>query len=171
MRVKIIFLSLEIPKNIPQEEKDYIQQELESLKKICEEFATFTSNLFARFRVIFYSSVIKKMLVDLTEKRTPPTLILRLNKDNNLYIVPAVDRIILIYGINFSQTTDNSLARVILQELEESKRHVRNTIETKYFPDYSRPPADLKDLEPNPKNFSNGFVTFSILFFTNRSLC
>jgi hypothetical protein len=38
---------------------------------------------------------------------------------------------------------------------------VKNTIESKYYPDTGKPPNDLKDIEKNPKGFSNGFVTYS----------
>lgn len=101
------------------------------------------------------------MFVDLMEKQNPSSFVMKLNKDNYLYVVPAVDKIILAFGINFQQKTDMSLAKVFLQELEDAKRHVRNTIEAKYFPDYSKPPSELKDIEQNYKQYSNGIITFS----------
>ena len=101
------------------------------------------------------------MMNDLIEKQNPSSLIIKLNKDNNLYVVPMVDKIILVFGINFQQKTDQSLARVLMQEMEDAKRHVRNTIEAKCYPDYTRPPSELKDIENNYKQFSNGFIAFS----------
>ena len=101
---------------------------------------------------------------DLIEKKNPSSLVIKMNKDNNLYAVPMVDKVILIFGINFQQRTDMSLARVALQELEDAKRHVKNSIEAKYYPDYSRPPSELKDIESNYKQFSNGFISFSKKF-------
>src|SRR5689334_12141882 len=98
--------------------------ENELLKKELEQYATATSILFSKFRIIFCSSVIKQMNLDLIEKRNPSHIILKLNHDNILYIIPAVDKVILVYGINFSQKTDIALARVFLLELSDAKRHV-----------------------------------------------
>jgi hypothetical protein len=85
------------------------------LKGECEEFAQATATLFSKFRVLYYSSVIKRMFADLNDKQNPSSFVMKLNKDNNLYVVPAVDKIILAYGVNFQQKTDMSLARVFLQ--------------------------------------------------------
>jgi hypothetical protein len=101
------------------------------------------------------------MFKELEEKKNPDPLTLRLNKDNILYIVPNVDKVILAFGINFSQSTDKSLARVFLQELEDTKRQVKSAVEPKYWNDTSKVPIELKDIEKDPKRFSNGFVLFS----------
>jgi hypothetical protein len=100
------------------------------------------------------------------DKQNPSHFTMKLNKDNNLYVIPAVDKIILAFGINFQQKTDMSLARVFLQELEDAKRHVRNTIEAKYYPDFTKPPNELKEIEQNFKQFSNGIITFSKYLFS-----
>lgn len=152
---------LEIPKDLPTEEKEKIMLDNEILKKDLEQYAVTTSNLFSRFRVIYYSSVIKKILSDLIEKKTPSNFILKLNNDNLMYILPMGEKVMVLFGINFSQKTDVSLARVFLQELDDSKRHVKNSVEAKFYPDYSRPPLELKDIEKNPKQFACGFISFS----------
>jgi hypothetical protein len=143
------------------EEKEYLMMENEKLKKDLEQVATATSVLFGKFRIIYYSSVIKKMVSELLEKKTPEIFTLKLNSNNILYLLPLQEKIMLLYGINFSQKTDISLARVFLQELEDSKRHVRNSVEAKYYPDYSRPPIELKDIEKNPKQYACGIISFS----------
>jgi len=104
------------------------------------------------------------MYVDLTEKKTLSPLVVKLNIDNLLYVIPSKDKISLFYGINFSQKTDVSLAKVFLQELKDSKRHVKNSIEADYYPDFSRPPLELKDIEKDFKQFSCGVISFSIFF-------
>jgi hypothetical protein len=70
----------------------------------------------------------------------------------------------LISGINFSKKTEISLAKVFLQVLKETKRHVKNSIESKYYLDYNRPPIELKDMEANPKQYAYGLISFSKLF-------
>jgi len=170
MKVKRIFIKLkilEIPKELSTKEKEGLMMENEVLKKELEEYATATSILFSKFRVLYYSSVIKKIVAELTQKKSPPVFTMKLNANNILYLLPMQEKIMLIYGINFSQKTDISLARVFLQELDDSKRHVRNSIEAKYYPDYSRPPIELKDIEKNAKQFACGIISFSkkIKFF------
>lgn len=133
----------------------------EILKKELEQYATSTATLFSRFRIIFCSSVIKQMNMDLLEKKTPAHFIMKLNHDNILYVIPSSDKVTLVYGINFSQKTDISLARVFLGELSDAKRHTKNAVEANNYPDFSKPPMELKDIESNAKQFSCGMISFS----------
>ena len=59
------------------------------------------------------------------------------------------------------------MARVFLQELEDTKRHLKNTVEAKYFPDTSKPPTEVEKLEKDPKRYSNGFVVISKTSFSS----
>ncbi len=84
---------------------------------------------------------------------------LRLNKDNMIYIIPTADKVSLSYGVNFSQSTDKSLARVFLQELVDTKRQFKSAVEPNWYD--NKVPIELKDIEKDAKKFSNGFVVFS----------
>lgn len=95
------------------------------------------------------------------ENKTPPSLILNTGHDNTIYIVPSQNKAIIYIGVDFNQKTDISLARVVLQELEDSKRHIRGVMEAKYFPDTSKAPGELSSLETNPTRFSCGIISFS----------
>lgn len=53
-----------------------------------EEFANITATLFSEFKVNFYSSVIRKMVSLIQEKKETKPFVLKLNIDNNLYVVP-----------------------------------------------------------------------------------
>jgi hypothetical protein len=68
-------------------------------------------------------------------------------------------------GINFGNKTDISLAKVILQETEDSKRHIRGVVEAKNYFDTSNPLSELSELEKDPKEFSCGFICFSKYLF------
>lgn len=132
------------------------------MKKELAEFSGLTANLFARFRVNLYKSVIEKTLLDIKSKNNPKVISLKLNRENNvLFLVPAKESLVLVYGLSFPDKTEEALARVFCQELDESKRHVRSLIEAKYYSDPLKPPMELKDVEPNPKRFASGFVSFS----------
>ena len=71
------------------------------------------------------------------------------------------DKISLAYGINFQQKTDKALARVFLQEIEDTKRHLKNTVEAKYYPDVNKPPTEVEKIEKDFKKYSNGFLVIS----------
>ena len=71
-----------------QEEKEKILFENEKLRKELEVFANNTATLFAEFKVNFYSSVIRKMVTLLQEKKEVKPVVMKLNIDNNLYVVP-----------------------------------------------------------------------------------
>jgi len=138
------------------------------MKKDVESYAKATATLFSEFKVNFYGSVIKKMVSLLEGKKETKYVKIILNNDNDLFVVPQGDKISLVYGINFQQATDKSIARVFLQEQEDTKRHVKNALEGKYYPELSKPPLEVKDICKDPK-YSNGFfvLTFFLKNFNN----
>lgn len=62
--------------------------------------------------------------------------------------------------MNFIDSKDQSLAKVFLQEIEDAKRQVKNSITAQYFPNILKAPNELLSIEKNPSRFSNGFLTF-----------
>ena len=66
------------------------------------------------------------MLKDIKEKKKPKTLVYHLNEKNVVHLVPLSDNLQLVYGIDFLQKTDQSLARVFLQELKEAEYFSKN---------------------------------------------
>jgi hypothetical protein len=62
--------------------------ENQKLKKELDEFANCTSKLFSEFKVNFYASVIRKNVILLQDKKEAKPLVLKLNVDNNLFVVP-----------------------------------------------------------------------------------
>lgn len=129
-------------------------------------YSTETAKLFSRFRINLYKSTIEKILRDVKANLNPSPVILKLNKENNaLFLVPIKDQLILIYGLSFPDKTEEALARNFCMELDDSKRHIKCSIEAKFYPDPSKAPLEVKDLESNPKRFSSGFVSFSMKFF------
>jgi hypothetical protein len=163
---KVILLdNLEIKKDLDIKEKEALVLENEKLRKDLEVFANNTASLFAKFRVLYYTSAIKKVLIEKKAKKHAPSLIININSDNLLYVVPSGESVLLYMGINFGNKTDISLAKVILQETEDSKRHIRGVVEAKNYFDPSKPPSELSELEKDPKRFSCGFICFSKYLF------
>jgi hypothetical protein len=85
--------------------------ENEILKKELHTYTTNASNLFGKFRVIFYTSVIKNTINEISKKSKPSYFSFKLNADNVLYVCSGDDKVTLIYGIHFSSKTDMSLAK------------------------------------------------------------
>jgi len=117
--------------------------------------------LISKFKVNFYGSTIKKTANMMIEKKPVSHFVIKLNHDNDLFIIPQTDKICLVYGLNLSQKTDKSLVRVFLQELEDAKRHVKNSIESKFFNETMKPPLELDGVEKNPEKYTCGLVTMS----------
>ena len=118
-----------------------------------ETFAKNAAEKMSTFRVKIYSYVFEKMLRDIKDKdkkNNPKKLVFHLNEKNVVHLVPLSDNLELVYGVDFLQNTDQSLARVFLQELKEAKNHVKNNI---------------MDID-NPKKYSNGLVVFNL--FVNK---
>ena len=142
---------------LSDEDKKKREEMLAELEKYAKE----TSEKFSKFRVQIYASVMDKMLLEVKEKKNPKLFSFFLNKDNLLHILPSNDRIQLIYGINFQQETDKSLAKIFLQELEEAKRHVRNCLDAKVYVETSNIPQYITKVD-QAKNYSNGLVVFDL---------
>ena len=105
------------------------------------------------------------MLKDIKEKKKPKTLFYHLNEKNVVHLVPLSDNLQLVYGIDFLQKTDQSLARVFLQELKEAKNHVKNCIAGNVYVELAEVPKNIMDID-NPQNYSNGLVVFNL--FVNK---
>ena len=149
-------------KNMTDEEKEKFDEERKSIRQELDKFAKETAEKLSNFRVRIYASVLDKMLNEVINKKNPKTLKFHLNDKNVLYVIPSTDRIQLLYGIDFLQTTDQSLARIFLLELKEVKNHVRNCIDAKVYTETSEFPKQFKDSEEEPQNFSNGLCMFDL---------
>ena len=149
-------------KKLTEEEKKKKKEEekplREELKKISKEAAEKLST----FRIKYYSSLLDKMLLEVKEGKKLKSFEINLNSTNKLYILPSSDRIQLIYGIDFTQSTDVSLASIFCQELKEAKRHVKNCIDAKcYVKNDDNIPNSIMNLA-RVENFSNGLVVFDL---------
>ena len=150
-----------LSKDLDSEEKKNLAYENELLKKELITYSQETSKLFAKFRVNLYRSVIEKLLKEIKDKKKPEPIVLKLNNgDNNLFLVPFPDQLILCYGLSFPDKTEEALAKVFCQELDECKRHVKSAIEAKFYSDPSKCPLEIKDIVQNPKRFTSGYVSF-----------
>ena len=112
-------------KNMTDEEKDKFDEERKPLRAELDKFAKQTAEKLSNFRVRIYSYVLEKMLKAVKEKKKVKPIVFHLNEKNVVHVTPLSDNVQLVYGIDFLQKTDQSLARVFLQELKEAKNHLK----------------------------------------------
>jgi actin related protein 2/3 complex subunit 2 len=90
--------------------------------------------------------------------------VIRTVPDEPVYLLPRVDRVIVIFHLAFSEPTDRAIGRVVAQELTEANRQVNNAppcswserdapLELKGFPGVPKPSTDERSI---------GFVSFSV---------
>ena len=153
-------------KKMSEEEKEKFDEDRKEIRAELDKFAKTTAEKLSTFRVKIYSYALEKMLKDVKDnKKTVKPLDFHLNEKNIVHMVPLKDNVMLVYGVDFQQKTDQSLARVFLQELKEAKNHVKNCINGNVYVELDETPKNIMQVD-NPKNYSNGLVVFNL--FVNK---
>ena len=157
------------PKDLTEEQEEKFLEDRKAIRAELETFAKNAAEKMSTFRVKIYSYVFEKMLRDIKDKdknkKNPKKLAFHLNEKNVVHLVPLSDNLELVYGVDFLQNTDQSLARVFLQELKEAKNHVKNCINCNVYVELAEVPKNIMDID-NPKKYSNGLVVFNL--FVNK---
>ena len=157
------------PKDLTEEQEEKFLEDRKAIRAELETFAKNAAEKMSTFRVKIYSYVFEKMLRDIKDKdkdkKNPKKLVFHLNEKNVVHLVPLSDNLELVYGVDFLQNTDQSLARVFLQELKEAKNHVKNCINCNVYVELAEVPKNIMDID-NPKKYSNGLVVFNL--FVNK---
>ena len=153
-------------KKMSEEEKEKFDEDRKEIRAELDKFAKTTAEKLSTFRVKIYSYALEKMLKDVKDnKKTVKPLDFHLNEKNIVHMVPLKDNVMLVYGVDFQQKTDQSLARVFLQELKEAKNHVKNCINGNVYVELDETPKNIMQVD-NPKKYSNGLVVFNL--FVNK---
>ena len=153
-------------KKMSEEEKEKFDEDRKEIRAELDKFAKTTAEKLSTFRVKIYSYALEKMLKDVKDnKKTVKPLDFHLNEKNIVHMVPLKDNVMLVYGVDFQQKTDQSLARVFLQELKEAKNHVKNCINGNVYVELDETPKNIMQID-NPKKYSNGLVVFNL--FVNK---
>ena len=159
------YLSLKKTKKMSDEEKEKVDEEKNKLFPELDKFAKVTAEKLSNFRVKIYSYVLEKMLKAVKEKKQVKPIVFHLNEKNVVHVTPLSDNVQLVYGIDFLQKTDQSLAKVFLQELKEAKNHVKNCVPVNVYVETDEVPKNIIEID-HPKKYSNGLVVFNL--FVNK---
>ena len=148
-----------------EEDKEKFDEERKEIRAELDKFAKDTAEKLSTFRVKIYSYALEKMLKEVKDKKTVKPLAFHLNEKNLVHMVPLKDNVMLVYGVDFQQPTDQSLARVFLQELKEAKNHVKNCVAGNVYVELDETPKNIMQVD-SPKKYSNGLVVFNL--FVNK---
>lgn len=83
-------------------------------------------------------------------------------KGESMFVCPSATKVVVIFLVDFPDTTDKALAKVFLQEFMEAKRVVTNAPPVSYFP--KEPPAELASIVASLKISPDavGFISFAL---------
>ena len=153
-------------KKMTDEEKEKFDEERKPIREELDKFAKETAEKLSCFRIKIYSYVLEKMLQDVKDgKKDIKPLVFHLNEKNLVHVIPLKDNVELVYGVDFIQQTDQSLAKVFLQELKEAKNHVKNCVPVNVYVETDEVPKNIIEID-HPKKYSNGLVVFNL--FVNK---
>jgi hypothetical protein len=73
------------------------------------------------------------------------------------------DKVIVVFSINFEDAIDQSLSRIMLHEMQESRKIVKQSASINYHKDSTKlPPGYLSELGVNPDLANCGLITFTL---------
>lgn len=85
----------------------------------------------------------------------------RIRNDTTVYVVPAKDRIVFIYTMDYPDKAENCIARVFMQEFEACKRRIGKAPPVSFS---VNPPRELQDhFGIEESNVNLGYISFAIL--------
>eukprot|EP01016_Furgasonia_blochmanni_P009708 TRINITY_DN14033_c0_g2_i3.p1 TRINITY_DN14033_c0_g2~~TRINITY_DN14033_c0_g2_i3.p1 ORF type:complete len:426 (+),score=88.53 TRINITY_DN14033_c0_g2_i3:64-1341(+) len=127
--------------------------------KVAERLAAFKRNFFASpFERIFELGIKKQIKpVDKCEFST--------HKNERIFIIPSNDQVAVFYALNFEEVTDRTLADLILNELEEAKKHVKNAFSVNKSVEGKTPEILTKEFPKSEflqRKYLNGFISLSL---------
>ena len=151
-----------VKKSMDEETAAKVRAENETIREKREVVAEEIASKIAKFKNDFLSAPIRKAMVASAGSEVIAPIEVPYRLDEKYWVVmPTKGEVIVFFSINFKNTTDMSLARVMLLEFQDSQRKVKTapnvTFHDKEFPlDVSRAfPGSEKE------QYSNGAISFS----------
>lgn len=100
----------------------------------------------------------------LVAKKSEGMPIMRIDyrKTESIFVCPSATKVIVIFLVDFIDSTDKALAKVFLQEFMEAQRSVRTAPPVSYYP--KDPPSELASIASSIKYNSDaaGFLSFAL---------
>lgn len=88
----------------------------------------------------------------------PAPAVLSFRKNETIYVCPSAGKVVVVFFVDFVDSTDQALARVFLQEFVEAQRTVRSAPPVSYS---REPPREIASLVKSYNPEAAGFISFA----------
>jgi actin related protein 2/3 complex subunit 2 len=154
---------IKTPGGASDEEKSKIKEDNALVKVKLAEFADEIAEKWCRFKSDFMGAPIRKALLDIKEENKENYLIEIPYRRNEKYWIKKMDDNALIYfSINFTDATDIALAKIMCNELKDSKKISSQAVSVNYYPKIDGSSDIMAELKVDPKKSSCGVISFSL---------
>lgn len=154
---------IKTPADATEEEKAKIKEDNAEVKKKLEEFAIQVGEKWCKFKSDFMGAPIRKALKEVLEdsKETYTTEI-PYRKDDKYWIKKGENNAVFYFAVHFTDITDMALARIMCNELKDSKKAISQAVSVTYFQKIDPSIDVLNELKVNEKYASCGIVSFAL---------
>ena len=146
-----------------EEEANAIRAKNEEIRKDRETQASKIADRFASFKRDFLGAPIWKAMQAVINKTAPPKPCqVDYRKDERFWVFGSATDVAVTFEVNFHGVEDQSLARIFLLELNDSKRNVQNAPGVMYHD--KQFPENVTRVFPGAikTRTSNGSITFQV---------
>lgn len=151
------------PEGASDDEKNRIKEENALMKVKLAELADEVADKWSRFKSDFMGAPIRKALLDIKEENKENYLIEVPYRRSEKYWVKKIDLNALIYfSVNFTDPTDIALAKIMCNELKDSKKISTQAVSVNYYPKIDESSDVMAELNVDPKKSSCGVIAFSL---------
>ena len=113
-------------KNMDEETQDKLREENDKIRIERKALVNPIAELVSKFKMYFISAPIRRFLKSSLEGKQIDQVEIAYRVDEKYWVVmPAKNEVQVFFGVNFSNTTDQSLGRVMLLEWQDSTRKVK----------------------------------------------
>lgn len=151
------------PEDASEEEKAKIKEDNAEVKKNLEKFAIEVGDKLCRFKCDFMGAPIRKALKEILEDSKECYLVeIPYRKDEKYWIKKGENNAVFFFTVNFADKTDMAIAKIMLNELKDSKKSSSQSVPVTYFSKID-PGSDLmNELKVDEKQASCGIISFAL---------
>jgi len=150
-------------KNMDEETQEKVRQENDLIKIERKALVEPIAELISKFKMQFISAPIRRCFMSALEGKALDSIEIAYRSDEKYWVMmPAKNEVQVYFAVNFTNTTDISLGRVMLLEWQDSTRKVKASPSIT-FHDNKVSDALAKAFPNTPKEtYSNGTISFKL---------
>jgi len=151
-----------VKKNMTDEEQEAIRASNETIRAQRQTTVDEISTKIAKFKRDFIGAPVRRALLDVKAGKNTPNCEIPYRKDEKYWITcPESGSASFYISFNFGNSTDISMARIMLLEFKEATRHVKGAVSITYHDKGA--PAELVTAFPSVgrETYTNGVLQIS----------